>query len=56
MDKEKREGVRIIIGRYVEGSPSVQKPTKTITLINKNVLQVYKKIKNLFRGGNGKKN
>lgn len=46
---EKREYVRIIIGCAEKGKSGIKKPTKSITLINTTVEEVYNKIKEMLR-------
>ncbi len=52
LEKKKRvKLVKIIIGSSETGMKGIKKPTKTITLIETNVEEVYGKIKEMIENG-----
>ncbi|MBU1027915.1 MAG: hypothetical protein KKF48_02620 [Nanoarchaeota archaeon] len=48
LNKDGEKRVRIIIGNSDKGMKGIKAPTKTITLIETNVEEVYKKLKKIF--------
>jgi len=49
LENEEREYVRIIIGKAIRKKSGIQKPTKSITLINTTVQEVFNKIKEMIK-------
>ncbi len=45
IEKDKRDKVRVVVGKAVHGKSGVSKPTKTILISDSNVEEVYEKIK-----------